>query len=77
MMLCLLVVLGESFLEKYNPLGFKTLAYSPIFRGLLWLTFFAFFGVNFVVFLLLYIASLEGLNASCRMNCVKSFILLC
>jgi hypothetical protein len=46
-MLCLLVVLGESFLGKYNPLGFKTLAFSPIFWGLRGLTFFSLFEGNF------------------------------
>jgi len=33
MMLCLLVVLGEQFMGKYKPLGFRTLAFSPIFLG--------------------------------------------
>ena len=47
MMLCLLVVLGESFLGKYNPLWFKTLSFSPIYGGLLWLTFFALFRDEF------------------------------
>ena len=46
-MLCLLVVLGESFLKKYNPLVFKTLAFSPIFCGLCGLTFFSLFEGNF------------------------------
>ena len=46
-MLCLLVVLGESFLGKYNPLWFRTLAFSPIFWGLRGLTFFSLFEENF------------------------------
>jgi len=47
MMLCLLVVLGKSFLEKYNPLWFRTLALNPIFCGLRGLTFFSLFEGNF------------------------------
>ena len=46
-MLCLLVVLGESFLGKYNPLWFRTLAFSPIFWGLRGLTFFSLFEGEF------------------------------
>ena len=47
-MLCLLVVLGESFLGIYNPLGFRTLAFSPIFWGLRGLTFFSLFWGEFL-----------------------------
>ena len=38
---------SKSFLEKYNPLGFRTLAFSPIFWGLRGLTFFSPFEGNF------------------------------
>ena len=42
-MLCLLVVLGESFWGKYNPLWFKTLAFRNIYGSVRGFHFFALF----------------------------------